>query len=319
MASRETSPVNPRFSRRRGLRGKCIRQCDKGKTVLSLALRCNLLFQHRSPLMGDQKVVHVVGMLFLDPQDGFDHYPGTGIVIAEIADQFAVMIDRDAFGNQVFADQFHQIAALRILRGRSGGEPFRVEIRLAAKLVDALGNLLRMSPFVLGMLGELRLHAFAGQAVGGNSVLGVAQHADQLRRQDRLQDVDGFLDVAAIIGAQRPLLQMLARAITQSLDVRQERFFAGHESLLRSAALTAGQRKRSRSQMEIGVSDTMQPPSTEISVGTRSSSSGTVSMLSRQRDGVVPEEMSVSMSMPSAWAMCGTDSITPSSQAADNR
>ena len=69
--------------------------------------------------MGDQKVVHVVGMLFLDPEDAFDHHPRAGIVIAEIADQFAVMIDRDALGDQVLADQFDQIAALRILRGRA--------------------------------------------------------------------------------------------------------------------------------------------------------------------------------------------------------
>jgi hypothetical protein len=77
--------------------------------------------------MRDQQVVHVIGMFFLDPEDAFDHHPRAGVVIAEIPDQLAVVIDRDALGDQVFADQFDQIAALQILRGRSRGQAFRTE------------------------------------------------------------------------------------------------------------------------------------------------------------------------------------------------
>jgi len=86
----------------------------------------------------------------------------------------------------------------------------------AAKLVDALGHLLHMLPFFLGVLGEFRLDAFAGDAVRGDGVLGVAQGADDFGGQHRLQDLDGLFDVAHIIAADGAVIEILARAIAQS-------------------------------------------------------------------------------------------------------
>src|SRR5471032_3450212 len=59
-----------------------------------------LLFQHGLAFMRHQQIVHIVGMLFLDPQYLLQHALGAGIVIAEIADQLAIMVHRDAFGDQ---------------------------------------------------------------------------------------------------------------------------------------------------------------------------------------------------------------------------
>ena len=56
--------------------------------------------------------------------------------------------------------------------------------------------------------------------------------------------------------------------------------------------LINGSSPRFNGQIETGVCGTIQPPSTEISVGTRSSSIGTVSMPSRHSEGAVSEDIS---------------------------
>jgi len=52
--------------------------------------------------MGDQEVVHIVGMLLFVGENSFQHYAGGRILFAEIADQFPIMLARDALGNEIF-------------------------------------------------------------------------------------------------------------------------------------------------------------------------------------------------------------------------
>ena len=75
--------------------------------------------------MRGEEVVHIIGMLFLDAQDALQHCPGAAIAVAEIADQLAVMIDRNALGDQILACE----------------QPLGIEVGLAAQLIDAFGNL----------------------------------------------------------------------------------------------------------------------------------------------------------------------------------
>jgi hypothetical protein len=57
-------------------------------------------FEHGLAFVRDQQIVHVVGMLFFNAQDLLQHGLGAGIVVAEIADQLAIMVHRDALGDQ---------------------------------------------------------------------------------------------------------------------------------------------------------------------------------------------------------------------------
>ena len=50
----------------------------------------------------------------------------------------------------------------------------------------------------------------------------VAQHADELGGQHRLQNLDGLLDIALIVPVTAPL-QMLAGAVAQGLHVGKKR------------------------------------------------------------------------------------------------
>src|ERR1700722_1105475 len=65
--------------------------------------------QHGAPFVRHQQVVHVVRMLFFDLQDTFQHRARSRIVIAEIADELAVMIHGDPFCNEILLDHFNQI------------------------------------------------------------------------------------------------------------------------------------------------------------------------------------------------------------------
>src|SRR5258706_157973 len=159
--------------------------------------------------MRDQQIMHVVGMFFLGAQDALEHGTGARIVVAEIADQLAVMIHRDAFGHQIFLDHVHQVFALDILRDGTREQPFRIEIGLAAKLVDALGHLKGMLMFFLGVDGEFLFDALAGNTGGSDGMHGIAQYADQLGGQHRLQHLDGLVHITDIIAADGAIIEVL--------------------------------------------------------------------------------------------------------------
>lgn len=83
-------------------------------------MRGSLFRKHWLALMGDQKVVHVAGVLLLDSQDFLKHDPRRGVVVAKKPDQFAVVVHGDPFGNEVLLDHVNEILRLPHIGTRIG-------------------------------------------------------------------------------------------------------------------------------------------------------------------------------------------------------
>src|SRR3546814_6231068 len=66
----------------------------------ALGMMLARLFQKRCAFMGDEKIVHVGGVILLVGEDVLEHDARRGIVVAEIADQLLIMFDHQAFGDQ---------------------------------------------------------------------------------------------------------------------------------------------------------------------------------------------------------------------------
>src|SRR5690242_19238660 len=66
----------------------------------------------------------VVGMLLLGREDLLHHALGGGVAVAEVVDDLAVAVDRDALGDEVFLDHVLERFALHVLRVRARGEAF---------------------------------------------------------------------------------------------------------------------------------------------------------------------------------------------------
>src|ERR1700722_2821815 len=87
--------------------------------------------------LAPEEVVDLVSMLLFLSQDGLEEAPGRGVVIADVADDLAVSVDRDALCNQVLLEHFDECRARNVLRVRTRGQPCRIEVRLASELHDA--------------------------------------------------------------------------------------------------------------------------------------------------------------------------------------
>ena len=61
-----------------------------------------------SSVRGEQ-VGHVVGVLFFNREDRFEHDPRRRVLLTEERDQLSVVLDRDPLGDQVFLDHPDQI------------------------------------------------------------------------------------------------------------------------------------------------------------------------------------------------------------------
>src|SRR5215472_6577300 len=182
----------------------------------------SLPLQHRPPLVAHEEVVHVVGVLLFNDEDPLEHDTRARIVVAEVANQLAVMVDRDPFCDQILLDHVDQILALAILAGGAHRQSFRVEVGPAAELIDALGDRIHVFLLFLGVLSKLVFDAFARDAGRGNRVHGVAQYADDLGREHALQQFDGLADIARVGRRDRSLAQVLSGALTQGLHVSEE-------------------------------------------------------------------------------------------------
>src|SRR5277367_1937031 len=108
--------------------------------------------EHRAPFMRHQQVVHVVRMLLFDLQNTLQHGARPRVIIAEIADEFAVVIHRDSLGDQIFLDHLDQILCIAVFRSRTRGQAGGVEIGPSAELIDALRDLVHVAGLFLGVL-----------------------------------------------------------------------------------------------------------------------------------------------------------------------
>ena len=61
------------------------------------------------PFVRHQQVVHVVGMLFLGRENPLEHHARGRVLLAEVADQLAIVIDRDPLGDQVLLQHLDEI------------------------------------------------------------------------------------------------------------------------------------------------------------------------------------------------------------------
>ena len=117
-----------------------------------------------------QEAGQVLCMLFFLRKNPLQDFTSRGIIRADIGDHFAIAVDRDPFGNQVFRDHLHQGRPFDIFRVAPTQHPFRGQIRLTSKLDNAFGQLIGMDLFLCGMLEKLALHA-EGTDPGGHEVM----------------------------------------------------------------------------------------------------------------------------------------------------
>ena len=103
---------------------------------------------------------------------------------------------------------------------------YRIELRLAAQLHDALGQTVGVLCF-LGRVFEEFVGGHIGfQAVGHEVVTLVAQDADQLGGQRFIEQAQHFLTVGAVALGYRAVLDVLPCALAQGFYIRQMQVIA---------------------------------------------------------------------------------------------
>src|SRR5438876_1019149 len=187
-----------------------------------------LLLEHRPAFMSHEQVVHVVRVLLLLREDPFEQHPCGGIPVAEVAHHLAVGLDGDALGDQIFLDHVDQVLALGVLRGGPGADAVRVQVRLAAELIDPLGEEIEMLLFLLRVLSELFLDRLAGEPGRADGVVLVAEDADDLRGDRVVQEGDGVFHLAPVVLRDGAFAQMLPSPAPNLLDIRKEPLSSTH-------------------------------------------------------------------------------------------
>ncbi|MCY1540815.1 hypothetical protein D9M68_764760 [compost metagenome] len=110
---------------------------------------------------------------------------------------------------------------------RAAGEPVRREIGLAAELDDALGDLVGVALLFIGVGQEFFGHALRVRPLRHEVVAAIAQHADDFRGQRVVEQLQHRLAVRRIARGHGTLVDVLAGALAQGLDVGEERL-VGH-------------------------------------------------------------------------------------------
>src|SRR5450759_4104220 len=124
-----------------------------GAWPLRISITVDSVWKPQKPeIVGDRRsdlplVLHpleerrqVFGMLLFAGEYFLQQAVRGRILIAEIGDHFAIALDRDSLGNQIFLDHALERIALDVFRMAAGRQPVRREIRLAAELDNALGD-----------------------------------------------------------------------------------------------------------------------------------------------------------------------------------
>jgi hypothetical protein len=79
-------------------------------------------------------------MLFFDQQYTLKHCARPRVSVAKVANQLAIMIDSDSFGDEILLDHLDQVVRVPVLRRRARRQASGVKIRLASELIDTLGD-----------------------------------------------------------------------------------------------------------------------------------------------------------------------------------
>ncbi len=94
--------------------------------------------------MRHKEVVHVCRMLFFLSQNLFQHDPCRRILVSEIADQFARVLNRDPFSDQVLLDHINQLIRLAIFGIGTRSQSGRIHVGDTATLEQS-DRLLRVA------------------------------------------------------------------------------------------------------------------------------------------------------------------------------
>src|SRR5690348_8640498 len=86
-----------------------------GRTVPLFTLRVARLRRFAFLAELFQQCLHVLGVLLFLGEDLFQHAAGGRVVVAEVLDDFAIAVDRDALGDQVLLDHVDEIIALDVI------------------------------------------------------------------------------------------------------------------------------------------------------------------------------------------------------------
>ena len=100
-------------------------------------------------------------------------------------------------------------------RGQSRG----IEIWLALKLHNALGNPIGVNLFLTGVLEELFGHRLRMNATCHVVVALVTQDTHNLGRQSFVQNSNHLLTVSLVTFSHRASLEVLARTLSQCVDI----------------------------------------------------------------------------------------------------
>ncbi len=152
-------------------------------------------------------------------QDAFENALGGGVLVADEIDHLPVAIDGDAFGDEIFLDHVAQVGAFLVFGMRALGQGVRIEIRFAAQLHDALGQLVRVFLFLLRVLQELALHCVGKHALGHEVVAVVAQRAHVFGGKRGIEQLDHLLAIGVVALGDGAVFDALARAGAQGGSV----------------------------------------------------------------------------------------------------
>src|ERR1700722_1760850 len=175
--------------------------------------------EHRPAFVTHQEVVHVIRVLFFLRENPLEHHPCRRVLVAEVAHHVAVGLDGDALGHQILFDHVNQVLTLDEFRCRPGKEALRIEVRLAAELIDPLTKQVQVRLLFFGVLRKLLFDRLTRKPGRGDRVELVAQYAHDFGRHSMVEKRDGIVDLAVIVLRDGAFAQMAARALSNLLDI----------------------------------------------------------------------------------------------------
>ncbi len=104
-------------------------------------------------------------------------------MLAEEAHHLPIALDGDALGDEIFLQHVRERRTFLVFAVRVAGEHRGIHLRLAAQLLDALGDLIGVFLLFVRMFEELFLHGLRVNPRGHEVVKLVAQNADELGRE----------------------------------------------------------------------------------------------------------------------------------------
>jgi hypothetical protein len=166
-----------------------------------------------------QQIGQLVGVLLFHGQDLLHHATRGRVLISEVLDEVAVAVDGDSFRHEIFLDHAHQRIALDILGVAAAHQTLGGEIGRPTQLHDARRDLVGMCQFLVRMVEKLLGHALRMNASRHEVMAPVTEYTHEFRRQGIVQQLEDYLAVRRIARGDGTVIDVLAGALAQRLDV----------------------------------------------------------------------------------------------------